>query len=157
MKNILHIGGRVLLSIGLVCLVGATFCYWSLSDFRQHAAIAGGTVIDMVSNRDEGDLTYAPVITFRDHQGSKHTYIANNFAAPANYSIGEQVNVYFDPEHPAETAQLGGANLHLYAMILLYMGLATSCLGALSLGYERREPRTVEWLVHNGQIVMAKK
>ncbi|WP_165806667.1 DUF3592 domain-containing protein [Chitinophaga parva] len=137
MKKILHIGGRVLLATGLLCLLLAACCYSSLSHFRRHAAIASGTVIDMVSNRDAGNLIYAPVITFQDHQGCRHTYISGSFAPPANYSIGEQVNVYFDPESPAETAQLGGVNLHLYAMVLLYLGLLAGCLGALALAYER--------------------
>lgn len=137
MKKILHIGSRVLLATGLLCLLLAACCYSSLSNFRQHAATAGGTVIDMVSNRDAGNLTYAPVITFQDRQGNRHTYISGSFASPTNYSIGEQVNVYFDPESPAETAQLGGVNLHLYAVVLLYLGLLAGCLGALALAYDR--------------------
>ncbi|WP_165798488.1 DUF3592 domain-containing protein [Chitinophaga costaii] len=152
MKKMFHTTARIGLAIGILCLAGASTGYLTMSSFRRHAATASGTVIDMVSYHNGGDLTYAPVVTYYDKKRKRHTYISHAYATPAAYTIGEGVYVFYNPQHPEE-AQLVPFNTHTGLMVLLVVGLLAGGMGIGLLYYRRSASHPQNWLLPNGRSV----
>jgi hypothetical protein len=77
-----------------------------------------GIVVDMDASTTDGSTTYAPIIEFQAN-GQTYSFKGGISSNPPQYSVGDQVNVLYDPDNP-ETAQINkGSERWLVPLILI--------------------------------------
>ena len=86
------------------------------------------TGFDVSTDSDGGD-SYCPVVEFTTRAGQTVSYDSNFCSAPPAYSVGQQVNMIYDPRNP-KNAQLQGffeaytAPLVVGGLGFLFFGIA---------------------------------
>lgn len=98
MKGLLAFGGVSVLMLGL-----SLFLILNTRSFLNNAETARGEVIDLMSSYDdEGDVTYAPIVTYTTLEGKTLIHVGSNYSYPAAYDKGEIIDVYYNPEEPKD-------------------------------------------------------
>lgn len=70
-------------------------------EFLKTAERSSGTVIENIQKvSSKGKYTYSPLIEFYDQNGEKTTFESLNSSNPPSYSIGQKVQVLYQPTHP---------------------------------------------------------
>lgn len=146
------------LNIGLIfAAFGAVFAGiggWFLWDdwkFGSEASTSQGTIIEMVSYRDnEGDTMYRPVAEFHDANGTRYEFSSRVSSSSPAFSRGEQVSVYYDPANPGDARIDSFSQRYLLPVAFVAMGMLFVVIGGgVSISQILRK-RTVERLKRNG-------
>ena len=123
--------------IGIVLIIIAVCLFIKTKNFQAKAVLAEGVVTELreMSNttNQPGQIrafTYAPVIKYTSKEGQEYTYYSNTSANPPAYSVGEKVQIYYDPANPAD-AGLAGVNSMLGTIICGGIGLVFIFLGGI--------------------------
>lgn len=70
--------------------------------FVHTALRAGGSVVEMqqTTDKDSGDVLYAPTFQFRDSAGVSHTVASTVYQSPPAFHVGDTVSVIYLANHP---------------------------------------------------------
>ncbi|RFS15218.1 DUF3592 domain-containing protein [Emticicia sp. C21] len=114
----------IILSTGLLFLLGAIFIYSSQYAFMKEARKTTGLVTGF--DIPKGKVLKRPVIEFYTSAQKKHTYYHSEGTNPPKYKKGEEVIVYYNPLNP-EDVSLGYSFIPM--IILSIFGLVFTGVG----------------------------
>ncbi len=89
------------------CLWGVYMLYVSVQ-LETKGKITEGIVVEMDASTTDGSTTYSPIIEF-EANSETHSFKGNISSNPPQYSIGDRVDVRFDPGNP-DTAQIDNSS-----------------------------------------------
>jgi hypothetical protein len=141
--------------IGLAMLVGAAALALSTRKFIATAAHAPGTVVELreVRDKDDGSVTYKPVVTFTPPQGTPVTFESSFSSRPPAYSVGENVDVLFAPDDPSKARINGFGSLWFGPLILSILGAIFTAVGGGIILFRRLSERRKQWLMAYGNAI----
>ena len=102
----------IFLLIGVIFSGVTIYLFKSQRDFLKTAIQVNGRVINLQRGGKGGK---APVVEYADKDGKTHFYYHNVYSKPSSYSLGEQVNIFYNPTD-TEDARLGGD----YVVIIIF-------------------------------------
>ena len=145
--------------IGAGMLIGAYFLYKSTSTFLEDAVSTEGTVIELLrvySDSDSGtSITYKPVVEFLDKNGSDFEFTSSSSSNPPSYSIGEKVEVLYNPTSPNKAKIKGFFSLWGAATIVGGLGTVFFLIGGAILIFSRNKKKLKEHLKLEGKRIEA--
>jgi len=143
----------IFIIVGSGCLIYAPIKLVKTALFIRSAAVTSGTVTDLHVSRTSKSTTYAPVVTFNVPGGRQIEFRSQISSGSSDYSVGEQVQVYYGPRHP-ETAEIKAfVPLWMPVIILSALGLAFTAMGGgtmYAMGRGAREARQKEAALQQG-------
>ena len=79
----------------------AGFLYLGEANFLRHAELTTATVttVKRQLSVDEGH-SFCPVFEFTTRDGQSESYLSNVCTSPASYKVGDQEQLYYDPQNP---------------------------------------------------------
>jgi hypothetical protein len=93
----------IFLLIGLGLLGGAGYLVLDTRSDIARADTAGGTVIDLIGERDsDGGTVYYPHVRYVTRSGETVEFTASVGSSPPAFDVGEPVSVLYDPAAPQE-------------------------------------------------------
>lgn len=111
-----------------------------------------GVVTELV--RSSGSNTQAPVVEFNLKNGERHTFTSSLFSSPPAYTVGESVELWYNPKNPDEVA-LSGMESWLLPLIFGIFFLVFGGIGWGGLIYLFFKKRDIAWLKQQGHAVEA--
>jgi len=138
--------------IGSGLLVGACFAISSTLSFRSNTKRADGVVVEL--SWSGGSAT--PVVQWTDAKGGVHKVVGGVSSKPPSYSVGEKVDVRYDPAQPDRARIDGFLENWFAALILGILGTVFFSIGAGFGLFMWRSKRNREWLQANGTRIQAK-
>lgn len=153
-RNSVSLVFNIFLVIGIVMLTVSLIFFYNVKKFNASAVKTNGTVVDLIAKRGSKSTTYSPVVTYNDEAGVKHRYVSNVSSSPAGYGIGDQVEIYYNPNDP-DDAQIAGWRQYFAVFIT---GVFALIFGLIGLGYHivRKVGHSrKERLKQSGQLVQA--
>lgn len=116
--------------IGLGLLVASVFVYLNTRNFINSSARAEGTVVAHAPGRSsDGDLTYAPVISFRTPEGQAVEFKSQTSSNSPYPAVGETVEVIYNPQRPSEAEINSFSSLWTLNIILAALGAGFFVIG----------------------------
>jgi hypothetical protein len=116
--------------IGLGLLIASFFVFLSTRSFINSSARATGTVIAHASSRSsDGDLTYAPVVSFRTPDGHSVEFKSQTSSSSRSPAVGQTVEVLYNPRNPQEAEINSFSSLWLLPIILSGLGAGFFIIG----------------------------
>ncbi len=147
----------IFLIVGVVLLFIAYNLYASTQQFLKVSVKAVGTVVEMKSVRDsDDDLTYKPVITYKDRTGLEHTFTSSTSSNPPSYSVGDKVELLYDPQKPEQPSINTWIDLYIGVLVLGIIGGLDVLISTLVLYGISRRQKKINWLKENGKLIEAK-
>ncbi len=142
-----RLAGRVFIFIG-VLLMGLGWHLLQQERARVARSVqATGVVESLASSTYQSPVrvgttsSMAPTIRYHDAAGRAYVFTASAAATrPASYSVGEAVQVYYDPARPYDAQLHGFLAQWLGPAIVLGMGLLVSLLGWLAAAVLGKSP-----------------
>ena len=130
----------ILGAVSLICLpfVGVGV-YEGVSTYRsiKNNIRVEGTVINnrLVNTHDEGALTsaYFPEIEFFDKNNRKHIFTDGIGSFPADYAVGDKIEVIYSPENESDARIFSLKRLWLAPFIFVVVGFAPIAIFAIIL------------------------
>ena len=143
--------------IGLGLLAGAIALALNTRAFIATAKPASGTVTELVPKRDkdDGSITYTPVVLFEAASGESVSFTSSFSSNPPSYAVGEKVEVLYAPDNPHEARIRGFGSLWLGSVILGGIGTVFATIGFGILIASRLSKRKREWLMAYGTEIQA--
>ncbi|GIL21682.1 MAG: hypothetical protein BroJett042_01950 [Bacteroidota bacterium] len=122
----------LLLFVGLGILFAALSVYWLWADyqFTSNATPGTGTVVDFYYNKRGGGA--APIIEYT-WNGSLLTYQGETYSNPPSVAIGEQVELFINPDNPKEVVINLVFERYILVITFGFMGFIFSLVGYLGL------------------------
>lgn len=117
--------------LGLLFLGGAAIAYFVGASFREKAELITGTVTGFSVSVDSEDNSeaYCPLVRYTTRSGKDYTYDSNFCSSPPAYDVGEQVEIYYDPDDPGSGQIKGFWSQYLLVTIFSCIGLPLAGLG----------------------------
>ena len=100
--TILSISGRLLLALGLVCLLLGGYLGWQTLSFSEGAVSATGEVVSYQQVKDGGDTRYRPRVRFKSYNGDIITFTGQMAYTSERYAVGTQLPVMYREDKPVE-------------------------------------------------------
>jgi hypothetical protein len=118
------------LLVGLGLFGGGIYSYLSVGDFIAGAASADGVVIGLEREQDaDGDTTYYPRVQF-EAEGRSYQFKGQVGSGYGTFSVGEQVEVLYDPADPDRARINSFVQLWFFPMFLGVLGAVFTAFGA---------------------------
>lgn len=119
----------VILLVGLGCLLYAPVKAVKTASFIARAQSAAGKVVSYHASRGSKSTTYAPEVVFIAPDGRSVEFRSQISSGSPDYSIGQSVPVYFDPDHPTRAEINAFVPLWMPVIILTGLGLVFTAGG----------------------------
>ena len=104
--------GIIFAIIGIVMVVIAFVLSNNEQQFIRTATHVTGTVTQLLTSTDsKNNSSYKPVVQFTTTDGQEITYTSNISSNPSPYSIGQKVDIYYDPANPHSVVIAGQTGL----------------------------------------------
>lgn len=129
--RIVGLAARLLLALGLVCLLLAGYLGWQTLSFSSNAAAAQGRVVSYHEILDDGEKRYRPRVRFTTPDGSIHTIAGQMAYTSRRYALGTELPVLYRPERPTEARLATFVDNWLGATIAAAVGLVSLLAGWL--------------------------
>jgi hypothetical protein len=100
--TILSLSGRLLLALGLVCLLLGGYLGWQTLAFSSGAVSTTGEVVSYHEVKDEGATSFRPRVRFKSYNGDIITFTGQMAYTSERYAVGTQVPVMYREEKPVE-------------------------------------------------------
>lgn len=100
----------IFLVIGLIFSGLAIYFYKSQQDFIKTSIKVKGRVINLIGSQNGGK---APMIEYHDKLDKTFFYTHNVYSKPSSYSLGDEVEIYYNPSFP-DDARLAGDYVLIY-------------------------------------------
>lgn len=125
------VGGFVCLCIALGFLVHSAV-------FVRTAMRAQGRVVELRAHHDKNnEVTYSPVVSFRDMRGSEHLVESHFSSFPADHQVGESLPVLYRSEDPENAKVDVFMEIWGGAIIAGALGLIFGAAGLVNLFWRR--------------------
>jgi hypothetical protein len=144
---------RLFLGIGIVAVaIGAVWTF-TTARFVSGAERTGGTVIDLSRSEDsEGSVTYSPIVRFKVEGRTIQFTASSSSSSPP--SVGERVEVLYDPDDPHDARLSGFLDLWGGPMIVGGLGIVFAVIGSAIVWATRKPSEAdVQSLRMNGLLV----
>ncbi|MEM1132634.1 MAG: DUF3592 domain-containing protein [Pseudomonadota bacterium] len=149
--------GGIFFFIGLVFLAIGAGLFISDQQFANDAARTTGSIIEINRYNDsEGKTMYRPLVSFRDETGKEHQFTGSVSSSSPTFSIGEQVEVIYDRDAPAEAIIDTFLQRFFLPLVFGGMGSIFALIGGCFLFIIWRRKQTVAELKENGTRIQAK-
>ena len=131
---------QIILAIGLILLAISGVMYLINAIFISRAELADGTVtlINTSFDADYNSTTFCPLVRYSTKAGQILTYDSDVCSSPADYKVGDQVQVYYDPQDPGKAQIKNFWSQYLQSTTMGGLGLPFVGLGALLLIASRK-------------------
>jgi hypothetical protein len=133
---------QILLGIGLVLILIGGVLYLVNAVFTSQAELVPGSVVSITKSVDPdyNSELYCPVVKYTTKAGQTLTIDSDVCSSPADYAVGDQVQVYYNPGSPSQAQIRNFWSQNLEAVSMTGMGLPFAFLGLiLWLGTRRRK------------------
>ena len=100
--RILDLAARLLLALGVGCLLLAGYLAWLSLSFSADTERATGEVVSYREIRDGDEMRYRPRIRFKTATGEILTVEGQFFTTTQRFAIGEQVPMLYRVQKPNE-------------------------------------------------------
>ena len=100
--TILSLAGRLLLALGLVCLLLGGYLGWQTLSFSSEAVSVTGEVVSYHEVKDDGDTRFRPRVRFKSYNGDIITFTGQMAYTSQRYPVGAQVPVMYREDKPVE-------------------------------------------------------
>jgi hypothetical protein len=137
------------LVIGLAFITLAVLIVINTRKFIAGAEYAQGTVVQMIGDRDG----YSPVVKFSTAEGREISFEQAGRSNPPGYSVGEGVQVLYQPKEPDNARIDSFQELWLLPMIFGGMGLVFASIGGGIMLYGMTGQRRKEYLLAYGTAI----
>jgi hypothetical protein len=137
--RILDLAARLLLALGLGCLLLAGFLSWRTLAFSSDVLRATGEVVSYREVPDDDGTRYRPRIRFTTATGDIFTVEGQFFSPTKRFAIGEQVPMLYKVRQPNEARVALFVDNWLGACIAALVGLTGIAGGLLVRRSVRRE------------------
>lgn len=143
---------RLFLVIGVVLLVVCPIFFVRTLQFVAGAERVTGTVIDLSRESDsEGTVTFYPVVRFTTADGRTVEFVSSSGSSPPSESVGDRVEVLYDPDDPQDARLTGFFHLWLWPLILGVMGAMFSAVALFVMRATRGPSKAdADWLRAHG-------
>jgi hypothetical protein len=134
---------QILVGTGFLMLAGAVLTYIQSVNFINHAQLTTGTIVALSMSTDPDDSSnyYCPQVRYTTQSGQTVNFDANTCSTAQTYKVGDQVEVYYDPQNP-QVAQLKRfAAQYLASTSLVVVGLPIAVVGMLALFLQKKRAR----------------
>lgn len=156
MSKVFLLLGAIFATLGLIAVGIGLWFYSESSAIADGGVNTRGTVIEMVRSRDsDGDVTYRPVVEFRDAEGTRREFTGRFGSSPPSYSTGESVSVIYDPDAPGRAIIDGFVGRYLFPLVFGGIGTIFAATGIGFLYFYFRRRRIVAELRANGLPIQA--
>jgi hypothetical protein len=144
----------VFVAVGLVMLLVGGALVMNTKRFIANAASAPGIVVDLQPKRDsDGDTLYAPVVEYRPPDSAVVTFTSLTSSRPAEFSVGEGVEVLYDRANPSDARIRSFGQLWLGPLILSILGFMFTGAGVWYVFWGRAEKRKRNYLMAYGTAI----
>lgn len=131
--------------VGLGLLLIGGYLALRTQEFLGRAVSAQGTVVELVRSRSSDSTTYRPVVQFTTVDGRPVEMVSSVGSNPPGYSVGETVEVRYDPAHPEDAKLTGFFSLWFLPLLLMGLGTVFASIGlAFSLSAKVRARRAAQ-------------
>ena len=137
--RILDLAARLLLALGVGCLLLAGYLSWRTLSFSAGTGRATGEVVSYREIPDGKDTRYRPRIRFKTVTGEIVTVEGQFFTGTRRFAIGEKIPMLYRPEKPNEARVALFVDNWIGACIATLVGLAGLAGGFLVRRSLRRE------------------
>ena len=137
--RILDLTARLLLALGVGCLLLAGYLSWRTLSFSAGTGRATGEVVSYREIADGKDTRYRPRIRFKTVTGEIVTVEGQFFTGTRRFAIGEKIPMLYRPEKPNEARVALFVDNWIGACIATLVGLAGLAGGFLVRRSIRRE------------------
>ena len=120
--TILSLSGRLLLALGLVCLLLGGYLGWQTLSFSSGAVSAAGEVVSYHEVKDGGDTRFRPRVRFKSYNGDIITFTGQMAYTSQRYAIGTPVPVMYREDKPVEARIASFFDNWLGASIAIVIG-----------------------------------
>lgn len=141
----------VLLGISAIFLWAGIYTAVRTKEFKKHAILVSGTVIENIQRTSSGETFYYPKVHFLSKEGQETTIISPVGANSAELQVGEAVTLLYDPRKPMEAELDTFWQLWSLPLFLCSGGVISASIGFGMLGLEVRGKRTTNWQPQFGQ------
>ena len=100
--RILDLAARLLMALGIGCLLLAGYLSWQTLSFAQDTARATGEVVSYHEIRDGDEVRYRPRVRFRTANGDIITVCGQLAASSKRFAVGAQVPMVYKIARPTE-------------------------------------------------------
>jgi len=143
-------------AVGLLMIVLALAWYANVRAFIARAAVAPGTVVDLLPSRSDNSTTWRPVVRFTSADRQNIEFTSSTSSNPPSYSKGERVEVLYAPANPRDAKINGFFSLWGGPLIIGGVGAVFFLTGASIIAVGRLRARQNEYLRANGTRVQAR-
>jgi hypothetical protein len=153
--------GLIFSSVGTILLSVSAFLFIHEKQFIEHAQTTSGKVIELgrsvsSNSNSRGSITYYPVVEFTTADGKRVVFSSNFSSNPPEFEVGEEVEVYYEPEKPSGAEVKSFFSQWFAALLTGGMGLIFGTIGIFNLNIHFKKKKNNEWLQLNGKRITTK-
>ena len=137
--SVLDLAARLLLALGMGCLLLAGYLAWQTLSFARDAVGATGEVVGYFETHDAGKTYLRPRVRFRTASGEIVTITGQLAAGSKRFAEGDQVPVLYKVSKPTEARVATFTDNWLGACAAAVVGLVGMAGGFLVRRSVRRE------------------
>jgi hypothetical protein len=137
--RILHLAARLLLALGVGCLLLAAYLAWSTLSLQDGAARTSGSVVSYREIADGKEKRFAPRVRYRTANGEIITIDGQFASTSKRFSIGDTVPLIYKVAKPTEARIALFTDNWLGPCIATLIGLLGFAGGLLVRKQTRRE------------------
>jgi hypothetical protein len=137
--RILDLAARLLMALGVGCLLLAGYLSWNTLSFARDTARTTGEVVSYIRNADGDAVKYRPYVRFRTADGSIITVSGQLSTSSERFALGTQVPVIYKLSKPTEARIALFTDNWLGACVALLVGAVGFAGGLLVRRQVRRE------------------
>jgi len=141
---------------GLLMIVLAVIWYANVRAFVARAAVAPGTVVDLLPSRSDNSTTWRPVVRFTSADRQDVQFSSSVSSNPPSYSKGEKVEVLYSQGNPRDAKVNGFFSLWGGPSIIGGVGAVFLLVGASIIAVGRMRAGQNEHLRARGVRVLAR-
>lgn len=127
--RIVGLAARLLLALGLVCLLLGGYLAWQTVTFASTAVETTGTVVSYFEHEVEGSTRHRPRVRFQTANGDIYTVAGQMEYTSQRIPVGTQVPVQYQPAEPMKIRLATFFDNWLGATISLAVGLVAMAGG----------------------------
>ncbi len=117
----------IVILAAIICLGISTYLFINTRKFVSTATKTKGTIVRLdPCEGSKGGTIYLPIFEFRTLDGQVITVAHDSAQKPAQYQVGQSIDVLYNPENP-QGAKIGNStNLYMLPVILAVGGVVAS-------------------------------
>jgi hypothetical protein len=138
--RIVGLAARLLIALGLVCLLLGGYLAWQSVSFASTAVATTGTVVSYFAHEVDGELRHRPRVRFTTADGDINTVAGQMDYTSQRIPVGAEVPVQYQPAEPMKIRIATFFDNWLGATIAAAVGLVAMVGGLLVRRSLKRAP-----------------